>query len=132
MTKEELKEHIKQLSLESDLEGIVFELVDNAKEVNAELLNAIADILDLQADFYEKVADILEEEARAYDKLNVELSHIDEDNYNNRLQEISQAQEQLLLNIEKKIEEIKVNQSPVAEPTPTPSMDSQSPASASI
>lgn len=126
MNKEELKSYITQLKLESELENLIFELVDETKEVNAALLIGIADILDLQADFYEKVADILEEEARAYDRLDVELSHIDEDIYNNRLQEVSEAQEELLENIEKKIEEIKTSQPPV-EPTPTPSMTSQPP-----
>lgn len=127
MTKEELKEYIKQLKLESDLESVVFELIDNAKEVNAALLNGIADILDLQADFYERAADILEEEARAYDRLDAEVNHIDDQISNNRTQEISLAQEELLGNIEKKIEEVKAGQSPV-EPTPTSSTTPQSPA----
>lgn len=125
MTKEELKEYIKQLKLESDFEGIVFELADSAKEVNAELLNVIADILDLQADFYEKVADILEETSRTYDSLNTEVQHIDNDISDNRMQEISLLQEQLFGNIQDKIKEIKTNQSPV-EPMATPNTTPQS------
>jgi hypothetical protein len=116
MTKEELKEIIKQLKLESDLEGIVLELIDNAKEVTAELLNGIADILDLQAEFYEKAADILEEEARAYDKLNVQIDNIEDDISNDRVQAISEAQEQLLQDIAEKIENIRANQSPMEPP----------------
>ena len=129
MTKEELKEIIKQLKLESDLEGIVLELIDNAKEVTAELLNGIADILDLQAEFYEKAADILEEEARAYDKLNVQIDNIEDDISNDRVQAISEAQEQLLQDIAEKIENIRANQSPMEPPSAAdaPSTDTAQP-----
>lgn len=116
MTKEELKNYITQLKLENELEGLIFELIDSTKEVTAELLNGIADILDLQADFYEKTADILEEEARAYDRINVQIDNIQDDISNNRVQAISEAQEQLLQDIAEKIENIRANQSPMEPP----------------
>lgn len=116
MTKEELKEIIKQLKLDEDLEGFLFELTDKTKEVNAALLNGIADILDLQAEFYEKAADILEEEARAYDRLNVQIDNIEDGISNDRVQAISEAREQLLEDIAEKIENIKANQSPMEPP----------------
>jgi len=123
MTKEELKDYIKQLKLESELEGLILELIDSTKEVNAEFLNGVADILDLQAEFYEKAADILEEEARAYDRLNAQIDNIEDDISNDRVQAISEAQEQLLEDITEKIENVKANQSPAAnidtaQPTP--------------
>ena len=118
MTKEELKEYIKQLSLESDLEGMVFEIIDNAKEVNAMLLNGIADILDLQADFYEKVADILEDEVRAYDNLNAEFNRKDEEIKGSGLEEISLLQEEFTNEIAQKLQDMKVDEGTA---TPTPS-----------
>ncbi len=109
MTKEELKNYIKQLSLESDLEGMVFEIIDNTKEVTAELLNGIADILDLQADFYEKVADVLEDEARTYDSLNAEFSSKEEAIKGARMEEIGLLQEEFTNEIAQKLEEMKVD-----------------------
>lgn len=61
----------------------------------------------------------MEDEARAYDNLNAEVRHIDDEISKNRTQEISQIQEQLFNDIEKKIEKIKTNQSPL-ESTSTP------------
>ena len=104
MTKEELKNYIKQLSLESDLEGMVFEIIDNTKEVTAELLNGIADILDLQADFYEKVADVLEDEARTYDSLNAEFSSKEEAIKGARMEEIGLLQEEFTNEIAQKLQ----------------------------
>jgi len=133
MTKEELKNYITQLKLESELEGLLFELVDSAKDVTAELLNGIADILDLQADFYEKTADILEEEARAYDRLNAQIDNIGDGISNDRVQAISEAQEQLLQDIAEKIENIKANQSPMEPPATAdaPNIDTAQPTGAS-
>lgn len=120
MTREELKEHIKQLKLESDLEGTIFELIDNVKEVNAALLNGIADILDLQAEFYEKAGDILEEDAREYDSLDVELNFIEGDIKNRRIEEISQLQNEFTEGLEKTLEEMKGNQKEEEPSSPKP------------
>jgi len=129
MTKEELKEIIKQLKLDEDLEGFLFELTDKTKEVNAALINGIAEIIDLQADFYEKAADILEEEARACDRLNAQIDNIEDDISNDRVQAISEAQEQLLQDIAEKIENIRANQSPMEPPSAAdaPSTDTAQP-----
>lgn len=135
MTKEELKEHIKQLKLESDLEGMFFEIVDNAKEVNAALLNGMADILDLQADFYEKVADVLEEEARAYDALSFEINRMDEEIKTSRVGEIARLQDQFTEGLEKTLEQMQVNHqdepsSPNPASNPNPPEATAAPASA--
>lgn len=133
MNKQELKEIIKQLKLDGDLESLLFELVDNTKDINAALLNGIADILDLQADFHEKVADILEEEARAYDSLNLELNRIDEDIQNRRLEEIAGFQEELTEGLEGILDKLKVNQQeepPSQSTVTTPPEATTSPATA--
>ena len=109
MTKEELKNYIKKLGLEKELEELIFELIDGAKEVNKVLLNTIADILDQQANFYEKTADIYDELANEYENLYTELSLLNEEEYKERLEAFQQAQEELLGEINKKIEEIKLN-----------------------
>jgi hypothetical protein len=54
MTKEELKNYIKKLGLEKELEELIFELMDGAKEVNKVLINTIADILDHKLIFMKK------------------------------------------------------------------------------
>jgi hypothetical protein len=108
MTKEELKNYIKRLHLEKELEDLIFELIDGAKEVNKVLLNTIADIIDQQADFYEKTADILEEEADIYEQTAAELSALDAEEYKERFEVIKKTQEELLDEINKKIEELKL------------------------
>lgn len=107
MSKEELKNYLKKLELPEELEKLIFELIDNAAEVNQTLLNAVADILDLQADFYEKEAEILEEEADEYEALQEELKLLDQEEYQARLEAIKKNQEKLLEEINQKINELK-------------------------
>lgn len=109
MSKEELKSYIKKLELPEELEQLVIELIDNAKEVNKALLNAVADVLDLQADFYEKEASVLEDVANEYESLNEELNLLDEEENLARVNAIKENQEQLLTEINKKLDELKVS-----------------------
>lgn len=112
MSKEELKNYIKKLELPEELEQLIFELIDNAKEVNKTLLNAVADILELQADFYEKEAEVLEEVADEYEALDEELNLLDQEEYLARVEAIKENQEQLLAEINKKVDEVKATSQP--------------------
>lgn len=76
MTKEALKNTLIELKLDSSLQAKMFALIDDAPVVNQELLNTIADILDLDSMLDEQEANISEFEAANYkeivDKVNVE------------------------------------------------------------
>lgn len=96
MNKEELKNFVKDVRLEKELEDLAFELIDNAQDVNAILLNSVADIIELQAKFDADVADILEEEAEEYKTLAEELGELDEEEVAERMEAMKQHQEELL------------------------------------
>lgn len=106
MTREELKDYIKNLKLDKKLEDIIFELIENF-EVNDGLLKTISQILNLYADVCDKTAEILEEEAYMYEELASELNLVDEEAYKERLEALKQSQESLLSEINKKVEEFK-------------------------
>lgn len=108
MSKEELKNYIKKLALPEELEQLIVELIDNAKQVDKALLNAVADVLDLQADFYEKEANVLGDVADEYESLSEELNLLDEEENLTRVNAIKENQEQLLTEINKKLDELKV------------------------
>lgn len=108
MSKEELKNYIKKLALPEELEQLIAELIDNAKQVDKTLLNAVADVLDLQADFYEKEANVLEDVASEYESLSEELDLLDEEENLARVNAIKENQEQLLTEINKKLDELKI------------------------
>lgn len=108
MLKEELKNYIKKLALPEELEQLVAELIDNAKQIDKTLLNAVADVLDLQADFYEKEAEVLEDVADEYEALNEELNLLDEEENLARVNAVKENQEQLLAEISKKFEALKL------------------------
>lgn len=110
MKKQKLKDYIVKLQLPQELEKLLFELVDNASEVNQVLLNTIADILDLQADFYEQSADVLDEEADQCETLAAELDALDEEEKAERMEAVFENQKELLSDINQKINEAKGNQ----------------------
>lgn len=66
MTKDELKNTVKTLDAGEQLEGIIFDLIDEAPVVDQILLNKIADMLDMQSSVDELTADALEQEAAIY------------------------------------------------------------------
>ena len=77
MTKEEIKATILTLKRPEELEKIIFDMVDNAQEVNSGLLNAIADILDNQADFDGAMADAYEDTQKVDEMTIKELEVLD-------------------------------------------------------
>jgi hypothetical protein len=108
MNKEELKNYIHSLELPVELEGLLYELVEGAPEVNQVLLDAVADVIDMQADFLQKEADVLNQEADQYEDLANELNLLDEEEYTQRATLMQQSQEQLLNELTQKVQEVEV------------------------
>jgi uncharacterized NAD(P)/FAD-binding protein YdhS len=106
MSKDELKNYIKNLQLPEQLEKLLLETVDNATEVTQDLLTTISDVLELQADFYDQEADILDEEADQYEDLSEQLELLDEEEVVERAQVFKTSQEQLLAEINQKVQEL--------------------------
>jgi hypothetical protein len=112
MSKQELKNYIRKLELSIELEKLIFELIDEAKEVNDYLLNTIADILNLQAEFFEKEAEVIEELVDQHEQLKQELNLLDEEEKLAKVNAIKENQEKLLTNLTEKLEQLK-NSHPV-------------------
>lgn len=85
MTKEELKHQIQVLKLDKEFEAILFDLIDNAATVDQQLLNTVADLLDIDADLNIKAAQVFQEEAEIFETLGEELKAIDAEEYAEKL-----------------------------------------------
>lgn len=106
MTKEELRQYIQKMNLEVELEELLLELVDGSEEVNQALLNAIVDVLNMSADFHERAAEVFEEEAATYEELSEEVNLLDEEATRDRIEAFKQTQEQLLKELNDKVQEV--------------------------
>ena len=107
MDKNQLKDYLRNLDLHPNMEKLLFELVDGAPEVNEELLDVVADILEIQAEMHEKLADIYEEEAEIYEKLAEDIDQIDKETMQERLDAVTELQEELVNDLSAKLEELK-------------------------
>jgi hypothetical protein len=96
MTKEELIQKIKTFDLEAKLKNIIIELINSAKDVNNDLLEAISDLLNLQMEYYEKTADLMLEEYQAYDHLRGQFKLIEIERYKEKLKSLKEQQQKLL------------------------------------
>ncbi len=66
ITKDTLKQEITLLSLEEQLQQLIFDLIDREQEVSQKLLNTVADMLDMQANIEGLLAETDEMEAAHY------------------------------------------------------------------
>ena len=107
MTKEELKVYISNIGLDEDIEMLLYELIDSANEVNDILLNAVADVLDMQADFYQRTADVLMDEVNEYGALQEQLDAIENEELKEQLDTIADNQEEFIKDLDQKIEEFR-------------------------
>jgi chromosome condensin MukBEF ATPase and DNA-binding subunit MukB len=105
MNKDELKQYLHNMQLEEDFEALLFQLVDEAQEVDQALLNKVADVLDAQAEFYEESADLLDEQAEIFETLDDTLKLIDEEEDADRAEALLENQQTLLTELSQKINE---------------------------
>lgn len=110
MTKDELKKEIMDMKLDGELENLIFELIDAAPEVDQELLQTVAGVLDLEADVLDKKAEIFDEQADLLEDFAAELEAIDEEEYKAQIDAIQENQETLLADLNKKIAELSAQQ----------------------
>lgn len=85
MSKEELKRQLEILKLDKEFESILFDLIDNAATVDQQLLNTVADLLDIDADLNIKAAQVFQEQAEIFDTLQEELKTIDVEEFAEKL-----------------------------------------------
>ena len=117
MTKEELKQQVSKLKLDNELKELIYELVDGSAEVNQELLNGVADILDTQATFLENSADVLAEEIEEYDDLKEELNLIDEEEKRDKVSAVAQNHAEILSEVKSKVSKLQGEVNTVSEPS---------------
>lgn len=79
MTKNEVISLIKELKLEKEIEQAVLSLINDAGEINKQLLDNITSILETEAIFYDESAGILEQMALEYENLANNLETIDKE-----------------------------------------------------
>ncbi len=117
MDKDEIKKTILSLALPNELESIIIDMIDQAKEVNAALLNTIANILDNQADYYDAYANALEQAEEAQEVVNAELGALEAEKYSDKLEAYSKYQD---------------NQQKLINPTPNDTAETNSPANSPV
>lgn len=91
------------MKFEKDFELLLFQLVDEADQVNEELLNKIADVIEIQAEFYEESAILLEEQAELYETLNENFQQIEAEENAERADTLLENQQTLLNELKQKI-----------------------------
>lgn len=112
----ELKQTIRNLSLEPELEQLLLDLIDGAGEVSPELLNMLADILEFRADFEKSIIKLLEQEAKAYQELLTGLEKANEDEIKSRMASLRQEHQRLLEDLKNKAAGVHAEAAPPAPP----------------
>lgn len=117
MTREELIKQIEDLELEDDIHSAIIDLIDKSRQIDQKLLNAIADVLDLQADFYEKQSMLFEEEAKIYEDVERENDAIDKEEYQFRIEAIRKSQKEFFETIQTEAEKIMAQETKTKDET---------------
>jgi phage tail tape-measure protein len=107
MTKEKLRKFIQDLALDEKFEKLLLQIIEDAKDITPELLTGLADILESYAEYQNNLANTYESIANEVEKAGKLFKELDEKELQEKLEAVNRAQEQALLAINQKIEQIK-------------------------
>lgn len=109
MTKEALKDYLISLTLDKKLQDLLFELIDDAKEVNNELLELVSNTLEQQANFYQNLADLKKDEAAIYEDFENDTVKLENEYKDKSQQIIADAQEELANEINQEVDKLRTS-----------------------